>query len=306
MLFLRQKRLPVASRGFSLLEVMVAMALLAFALSIITAGASSSAMYSKRVYRSTVAALLLRGTLLDIEETYRKEGFPTNDVTGKDCNLPKLYAKQFKCSYDVLGLQLDDGSIADMTANAQTLLASAQETLAQSGALDKLSGGEGGAKKTADLGSAAQSAQQAGLDLTSLAKGADMMSLLQVILLSGDQGMNLLNLCDINLSVLQMSMGLMIAELLPRILKRASDRTRKVVVHLQWKDEEGEQRKLEIETFTTAVSEEEAQAIQAMKAQDAVEGALNPNGMPGVPGLPGAGGVGAMPGVPGSIPFGGR
>lgn len=307
MAFLRQESLPVASRGFSLLEVMVAMALLAFALSIITAGASSSAMYSKRVYRSTVAALLLRGTLLDIEETYRKEGFPTNDVTGKDCNLPKLYAKQFKCSYDILGLQLDDGSIADMTANAQTLLASAQETLAQSGALDKLSGGDGGgAKKTADLGSAAQSAEQAGLDLTSLAKGADMMSLLQVILLSGDQGMNLLNLCDINLSVLQMSMGLMIGELLPRILKRASDRTRKVVVHLQWKDEEGEQRKLEIETFTTAVSEEEAQAIQAMKAQEAVEGALNPNGMPGMPGLPGAGGMRGLPGVQGSIPFGGR
>lgn len=297
MLSWRQTHIRTQQRGFSLLEVMVAMALLAFALSIITAGASSSAMYSKRVYRSTVAALLLRGTLLDIEETYRKDGFPTNDVTGKDCNLPKLYAKQFKCSYDILGLQLDDGSIADMTTNAQTLLASAQETLAQSGALDKLSGNDGGAKKTADLGSAAQSAQQAGLDLGSLAKGGDMMSLLQVILLSGDQGMNLLNLCDINLSVLQMSMGLMIAELLPRILKRASDRTRKVIVHLQWKDEEGEQKKLEIETFTTAVSEEEAQAIQAMKAQDAVEGALNPNG---------ATGIGTLPAGAGSLPFGGR
>lgn len=287
-----------ARAGFSLLEVMVAMALLAFALSIITAGASSSAMYSKRVYRSTVAALLLRGTLLDVEQEYRKDGFPTNDVMGKDCELPKVYAKQFKCKYDVLGLQLDDGSIADMTANAQTLLATAQETLAQSGALDKLSGGDNGApKKTADLGSAAQGAAQAGLDLGSLSKGGDMMALLQVILLSGDQGMNLLALCDINLSVLQMSMGLMIGELLPRILKRASDRTRKIVVHLQWKDEEGEQRQLEIETFTTAVSEEEAQAVQAMKQQEKVEGALMPNGPAG---------LGTLPNLPGSLPIGGR
>lgn len=285
-------------KGFTLLEVLIAMAVLAFALTIITAGTSSSALYSKRIYRSTVAALLLRGTMLDVEEKYRKDGFPTNDVTGKDCELPKAYARQFKCKYDLIGLNLDDAAIGDMTTQAQKVLADAQDGLAKTGALDKLSaGGAAGdpAKKMQDLAGAAKGAAEAGLDLGALSKGGDMMSLLGVILMSGDQGLNLLNLCDINISVLQMSMGIMVAELLPRILKRASDRTRKVVLHLTWKDEEGEKRALDIETFTTAVSQEEAQAIQQMKQMEKVEGAIQ-NQMPQPPGgmgLPGGlGGLG--------------
>ena len=292
-----------SSRGFTLLEVLVAMAILAFALTIITAGASSSAVFSKRVYRSTAAALLLRGTLLDIEEKYRKDGFPTNDLTGKDCELPKVYQKQFKCRYDLIGLNLDDGSIGDITARAQQSLTQAQETLAATGALDKLSdpkaGAAGAQNKPANLGQSAGNAQDAGLDLTQIAKGGDLMGLLGVLLMSGEQGMGLLSLCDINISILQMSMGLMVAELLPRVLKRASDRTRKVILHLSWKDdEEGmwddkkkKARELVVETFTTAVSQEEAQQIQQMKAQDniqnAVQGQMPGGGMPqmGAPGM---------------------
>ena len=89
---------------------------------IITAGASSSAVFSKRVYRSTAAALLLRGAVLDIEERYRKKGFPTNDVSGKDCELPKVYARQFKCTYDLIGLNLDDGIIAEGAMDQPTWL----------------------------------------------------------------------------------------------------------------------------------------------------------------------------------------
>lgn len=275
-------------RGFSLLEVLVALAILAFALTIITAGASSSALYSKRVFRSTVASLLLKGTLLDIEEKYRKDGFPSNDVTNRDCELPKMYARQFKCNYDLIGLNLDDAGIGDMTTQSQAVLAKANDTLGASGALDKLNqptDKKAPDTKGLDLGKVAASAADTGLDLTSVAKGGDLMSLLGVILNSGQQGANLLDLCDINIAVLQMSMGLMVAELLPRILKRASDRTRKVTLRLSWKDEEGESRTLQIETFTTAVSQEEAQAIQAMKQMDKVQDALNPGGAP--PGLPG-------------------
>ncbi len=276
------------AKGFTLLEVLIAMAVLAFALTVITAGTSSSAVYSKRVYRSTVAALLLRGTMLDIEEKYRKDGFPTNDVTGKSCDLPKAYARQFKCNYDLIGLNLDDGSISDMTTQAQTVLGQAQETLAASGAMEKLAAGAPPAgtqdKKLKDLGSAGQDAKQADLDMSQLAKGGDLMGLLGMIVMSGDQGLYLLDMCDINLAVLQMSMGIMVAELLPRILKRASDRTRKVVLHLSWKDDEGEKRALEIESFTTAVSQEEAMAIQQMKQMDkvsnAIQGAMPPPGSP--------------------------
>ena len=263
------------NKGFSLLEVLLALAILAFALTAITSASSSAAIQSKRIYRSTVASLLLRGTILDIEEKYRKEGFPSNDLTNRDCELPKVYAKHFQCKFDLIGLDMDDSEIGDMTTQAQTMLSDAQEKLAASGALDKLEGGDtGGKKPLTDLGDAASSAKSAGLDLTGLAKGGDMMDLIGTILMSGDAGLNLLSLCDINIGVLQRSMGLMVAELLPRILKRASDRTRKVVVHLSWKDEEGEQRKLEIETFTTAVSEEEARAIQELKNAEKIQGAI--------------------------------
>lgn len=305
------------ARGFTLLEVLVAMAVLAIGLTVITASSTASAIHARRVYRSTVAALLMRGTVLDIEEKYRKDGFPTNDVTGKDCDLPKAYARQFKCSYDLIGLNLDDAAISDMTTQANEMLTKAQETLAQTGALDKLSAGNAGsaadaARKALDGGSAAKGAQDTQLDLSSIAKGGDLMGLLGTLLMSGQQGLFLLDLCDINIGMLQMSMGLMVSELLPRILKRASDRTRKLVLHLSWKDAEGEQADLQIESFLTAVSAEEAAQIQQMKNMDNVQNALNPTGaLPGVPGMPGASpGMGVpgmgVPGLGAPRPGGGR
>ena len=286
----------VRERGFTLLEILMAMAILAFALAVISSSSSSSAIYSRRVYSSTAAALLLRGVVLDIEESYRKDGFPTNDVTGHDCDLPKPYEKRFACSYDLIGLNLDDSAIADMTQQSQEMLAEAQESLQNSGALDKLESSRGAAaqqqqqdKALDDLGDAAKSANQTGLDLGGLAKGGDMMQLIQTILMSGEQGLNLLSLCDINISVLQMSMGLMVAELLPRILKRATDRTRKLKVQLSWDDSEGADRTLELETFITAVSEKEAQAIQQFKDQQELQQALQGDReakMPPTPGRP--------------------
>ncbi|HAN32530.1 MAG TPA: hypothetical protein DCQ06_13120 [Myxococcales bacterium] len=273
----RSTRKPHSS-GFTLLEILMAMSILAFALAVISGSASTSAVYGKRVYRSTAAALLLRGIVLDIEEKYRKDGFPTNDLEGRECELPKAYSKQFSCEYDLVGLNLDSAAIAEMTQNSQGLLATAQEELQDSGALDKLNGPrkkkDPGEEALKDLGDAAGEAKKAGLDLSSITKGGDMMTLIQTILMSGEQGLNLLGLCEINVSVLQMSMGLMIAELLPRILKRATDRTRKIRVRLSWRDAEGEDRELQIESFSTAVSEEEARVVQQIVDQRAMQEAL--------------------------------
>ena len=273
--------------GFTLLEVLIAMSVLAFALTIITAGASSSAVFSKRVYRSTAAALLLRGAVLDIEEKYRKDGFPTNDINGKDCELPKVYARQFKCTYDLIGLNLDDGVIGDITARAQQTLTKAQGDLAATGAMDKLNGPNTGAakdkNKLTDLSQAAGDAKETGLDLTQIAKGGDLMGLLSVLMMSGQQGKGLLDLCQIDPNVLQMSMGIMVAELLPRVLKRASDRTRKVILRLSWKDDEAlmddkakKRKALVIETFTTAVSAEELAKIQQDKNQQKLLNSVTP------------------------------
>ena len=65
----------VSSRGFTLLEVMVALAIAALALAAISSSHSSSVIHSVKVYRMTTAAMLLKGVVLDIEEEYQVEGF---------------------------------------------------------------------------------------------------------------------------------------------------------------------------------------------------------------------------------------
>jgi len=274
-------------RGFTLLEVMVALAILALALTAISANNGASIVHSAAVYRSTTASLLLRGIVLDIEESYRKDGFPMNDVSNQDCKLPKIYRKAFKCRYDLIGLGLDDAQISTITQAAQEKLATAQQGLQTSGVLDQIGSGKHAAQKDGkDLGTAAKDAEAAGLDLGGLAKGGDLMQLVGVIMSAGAGGMNLLSLCDINLGVLQMSVGVLIGELLPKILKRASDRTRKLIIHLTWTEGARDKRQITVETFATAVSEEEAVQIAEMKKQSMLQGAANPMGVPGVPGAP--------------------
>lgn len=66
-------------RGFSLLEVMVALSILALALvaiSGVNANAFESSNYARYV---TVATLLARGKMLDVEEKLRKDGFGDTD-----------------------------------------------------------------------------------------------------------------------------------------------------------------------------------------------------------------------------------
>ncbi|MFO0723246.1 MAG: prepilin-type N-terminal cleavage/methylation domain-containing protein [Myxococcota bacterium] len=66
-------------RGFSLLEVMVALSILALALVAISGGnaiAFESSNYARYV---TVATLLARGKMLDVEEKLRKDGFGDTD-----------------------------------------------------------------------------------------------------------------------------------------------------------------------------------------------------------------------------------
>jgi len=67
------------ARGFTLLEVVVAMAILALALMAIfdlNSGALSTHAYTKRL---TVASMLARGKMVDLEQKLLDEGFPTQD-----------------------------------------------------------------------------------------------------------------------------------------------------------------------------------------------------------------------------------
>ncbi|MBM4371215.1 MAG: prepilin-type N-terminal cleavage/methylation domain-containing protein, partial [Deltaproteobacteria bacterium] len=94
-----------AQGGFTLLEVLVAMAVLAVGLLAITSAQQSSIHNAMRVYRGQVAALLVRGIVMDIEEEYRVDGFPENTVS-HDCDLPSYLEKIYDCEYELERMDL--------------------------------------------------------------------------------------------------------------------------------------------------------------------------------------------------------
>lgn len=76
---MRAAAAPRATRGFSLLEVMVALAILAGALLAVTQLTSSALQNHARAVRLEVATLLARGKLAELRETFDKEGFKDSD-----------------------------------------------------------------------------------------------------------------------------------------------------------------------------------------------------------------------------------
>ena len=74
------------TRGFSLIEVMVAMGLLA-SLIVGVAASQGDAMYrAVEVMNLTRATQVIEGVVMNIEEEYRTDGFPTNQVEDRDCS----------------------------------------------------------------------------------------------------------------------------------------------------------------------------------------------------------------------------
>ena len=97
---------------------MVALAIAALALAAISSSHSSSVIHSVKVYRMTTAAMLLKGVVLDIEEEYQVEGFPTNDLEGRDCDIPKPFDRDFECEYDLVGMEFGEGELSALAEGA--------------------------------------------------------------------------------------------------------------------------------------------------------------------------------------------
>lgn len=76
---MRAAALPRRPRGFSLLEVMVALAILAAALLAVTQLTSAALANHTRAVRLEVATLLARGKLAELRDTFDKDGFKDFD-----------------------------------------------------------------------------------------------------------------------------------------------------------------------------------------------------------------------------------
>ena len=96
------------TRGFTLLETMISLALLAIVLGAVVEVQGTTMAHSSRVYNVTTATQLLEGAVLDIEEEYRIDGFPSGqpELLEEDCELPDGFDR-FRCEYDILGLDLE-------------------------------------------------------------------------------------------------------------------------------------------------------------------------------------------------------
>ncbi|MFH1532492.1 MAG: prepilin-type N-terminal cleavage/methylation domain-containing protein [Pseudomonadota bacterium] len=264
-----------AEGGFTLLEVLVAMAVLAVGLLAVTTAQQSSMHNAMRVYRGQVAALLMRGIVMDIEEEYRVDGFPENTVT-HDCDLPSYLEKTYECEYELERMDLDMAQMTDLVD------ASFGGLLGEGGLGELQAGGDLSSTMEGLVGGQSQ------------VGGMDMAGLAFLLPVLGPEGQAIMDLCGVRLEGLIMGfMGMQ--TLVPMILNEVGNRTRKLVVRISWKDGPVGSRTFEVTTFLSMLPEEQLKDLKDLEDAKDVMDQL-PAGT-----LPGLGGSGS-PVAPGGSP----
>jgi len=245
--------------GFTLMEVLVALMILAMGLAAITFSNSVAITQVARVTRMTRAAFLMEGVVNDIHAYYVKEGFPTNNLENRECELPRDFTRNFECRYDLKGMELEPDMVL---------------SLMEGGVEAFLSGGEDGGMSAA----ASELATKQGVP-----EGVDMSQIAVLAPLFGPDGDQLLQMCNINLGAVLMGMGALV-QYMPIIIEQISRRTRQLTVRLQWKEGFRNQRELVVQTFVVSLPEEEMQAMReaerAKEVQEAVQDGAVPTTAP--------------------------
>ena len=278
------------SAGFSLLEMMVAIAVLVVAMTAVMSAQQASMSGTIMIKRGQAAAMLVRAIIFDLEQEYKEEGFPENSITDRDCEVPDKFDDVFECVYALERLELEPEQI-------QSLVDQSFGGLMGDGGLQAISSGDRGAMSGTMEGLMNGDSQAGGLDLGGLA------FLLPFL---GPEGDALMSLCNINLSAMMMSfMG--VQTFMPKLLEEVSNRTRKLSVTLKWNEGPFGEREFVVSTYITSLPEEELQQLKELEdARDVMEGAGIP--MPGGEerGVAPPGGRGTAPPIPRRGGGGGR
>lgn len=226
------------ARGFSLVEVLVAMSILAFLMTAVASTSGTSMEKSSEVFSVTQAAQLMESIVLDIEEEYRLDGFPTNSIEGRDCEVPREFEGLFECEYDLLALEIGSDNLGSLGAEAN-------DSISGSPLMKAFCGGGPDGNQPVDPATALASLGANPQDMTALAAFRALL----------DPGFN--QICGINLEKMCQNTSL-ITSFIPTIIEQAAKSTRKLVVRLKWGGAEStDAEKMEIETFITAVPEAE-------------------------------------------------
>ncbi len=94
--------------GFTLLEVIVAVAILGIALTAILSSEAGAVRTGARAIRMTTATLLARCKMAEIEEQMAVEGFPAVDADGEDECCEGGEHEGFRCEWTVERVELPD------------------------------------------------------------------------------------------------------------------------------------------------------------------------------------------------------
>ena len=235
--------LPGCPRGFSLVEVMAAMALLAFIMVGVASNSGDSIARSVQVMDLTTAVQLIETVVMDVEEQYRLEGFQKTagqiEKEKEKCEVPRGF-EQFRCEYDLYKIDIDGDNVsargdeANENVNASPLMKAFCA-----------GGPEGG--QAVDPATAVANLTAQGQSLPTA------LAALQALL---DPGFT--QICGINIERMCQNTQ-MITSFIPDMIKQAAASTRKLVVRISWEDDRTPDHTLQIETYITAVPEAEEQ-----------------------------------------------
>lgn len=248
--------------GFTLLEVLIALMILALALSAISYSNGVAMSQVARVTRMTTAAYLMEGVVNDIHAYYVRQGFPANDLEDRQCEVPMDFSDTFDCRYDLKQMKLEPDIVQQLI----------------SGGIEQFLGGSKDVRKETSGPSPSTPGQP---DLSQIAVLAPLF---------GPDGEDLIRLCNINLGGILMGMTALV-QYLPTIIEQVARQTRKLTVTLVWRDGPRGQRVFEVETFVVSLPEEEVQALrEAERAREILESGQVPTTAPSGRGGGGGGG----------------
>lgn len=228
-----------ATRGFSLIEVVAAMGILAFLLTGVLASSGGTAQQSIEVLDLTTASQLVESVVLDLEEEYRLDGFPQNQLENRRCEVPRGFSR-YVCEYDLLMLEIGSDNLGSLGADAT-------ENVNQSPLMSAFCAGGPQGDMPVDPATALANLAASGMELP------EALAAFQALL---DPGFN--QICGINLDRMCQN-TMMISSFIPTIIEQAAASTRKLVVRLRWGEKGDPNTQLEIETFITSVPEAEGE-----------------------------------------------
>lgn len=122
------------SHGFTLLEVMVALAILSLSLTAIFSGEVGAFRTAYHADKVSIATQLARCKMSEIEETLEREGFPAISAEGTDGCCEDGEVDGYRCTWAVEPVEFADPS---------EVLAEEQKSAAEFGSVDEVVAGAG-------------------------------------------------------------------------------------------------------------------------------------------------------------------